>query len=123
MAHGDVVSWWVAVHGEEPPESPWIRWYRDTVKQGLEGANLVLAPSHWMLSQVERYYGDVTAGGVIYNGRNPQMFNPHGEKDDVVLTVGRLWDAAKQVSLLAERGAAGRSLCRSNRTSGWGLPP
>jgi glycosyltransferase involved in cell wall biosynthesis len=31
------------------------------------------------------------------------VFNPHGAKDDVVLSVGRLWDGAKQVSLLTER--------------------
>ena len=40
--------------------------------------------------------------GVIYNGRSPQWFNPHGEKEDLVLTVGRLWDPAKQISLLTK---------------------
>jgi glycosyltransferase involved in cell wall biosynthesis len=53
-----------------------------------------------MLSQVETYYGARSQTAVIYNGRNPQCFNPHGDKDDVVLSVGRLWDSAKQVSLL-----------------------
>jgi glycogen(starch) synthase len=103
VAHSDVVSWWVAVHGEEPPESPWIRWYRETVGRGLDGAIHVLAPSQWMLAQIEKYYGARRASSVIYNGRSPQLFNPHGEKDDLLLTVGRLWDTAKQVSILAER--------------------
>ncbi len=100
VAHSDVVSWWVAMHGEEPPESDWTRWYRDTVQQGLDKATAVIAPSRWMLSQIERYYGGLKSGSVIYNGRSPQWFNPHCEKEELVLTVGRLWDAAKQVSLL-----------------------
>ncbi len=102
VAHSDVVSWWVAVHGDEPPASKWIRWYRDTVQQGLRGATSVVAPSRWMLAQIERHYGQQKRSGVIYNGRNPQFFNAHGEKENLVLTVGRLWDAAKQVSLLTE---------------------
>jgi glycogen synthase len=102
VAHSDVVSWWVAVHGQEPPENDWIRWYRDVVRQGLDGATTVLAPSRWMLSQIEKFYGERQASGVIYNGRAPQWFNPHGDKENLVLTVGRLWDPAKQVSLLTK---------------------
>ena len=102
VAHSDVVSWWVAVHGQEPPETDWIRWYREVVQQGLSGATSVLAPSRWMLSQIETYYGEQQSAQVIYNGRSPQWFNPHGDKENLVLTVGRLWDPAKQVSLLAK---------------------
>ena len=102
VAHSDVVSWWVAVHGEPPQRSPWIDWYREVVQCGLDGATTVIAPSRWMLSQIEAYYGPRHQSSVIYNGRNPQCFNPHTSKEDVVLTVGRLWDSAKQVSLLTE---------------------
>jgi glycogen(starch) synthase len=102
-AHSDVVSWWHAVHGGDPPDSPWSRWYRDIVSEGLAGADAVIAPSRWMLAQVETHYGMATAGSVIYNGRTPQQFNPHGNKDDHVVSIGRLWDEAKHVSLLAER--------------------
>ena len=101
MAHSDVVSWWAAVHGEEPPASEWTNWYRDTVQNGLNGATTVLAPSRWMLSQIEQFYGRFSDMRVINNGRSPKWFNSHGIKDDMVLTVGRLWDPAKQVSLLA----------------------
>ncbi len=102
IAHSDVVSWWSAVHGEEPPDSKWIRWYRDLVQQGMDGATIVSAPSRWMLGEIERCYRPLKQSKVIYNGRSPQFFNPHGEKDDIVLSVGRLWDAAKQVSLLTQ---------------------
>ncbi len=31
VAHSDVVSWWAGVYGQEPPDNPWMRWYRETV--------------------------------------------------------------------------------------------
>lgn len=102
VAHSDVVSWWVAVHGQEPPNNDWIGWYRNTVQTGLDGATSVLAPSRWMSSQIAKYYRLTSQPRVIYNGRSPQRFNPHTDKEDLVLTVGRLWDPAKQVSLLAK---------------------
>jgi hypothetical protein len=45
VAHSDVVSWWVCVHGEEPRETKWLRWYRELVTQGLSNATAVVAPS------------------------------------------------------------------------------
>lgn len=102
-AHSDVVSWWHAVHGDDPPDSAWSRWYRETVTNGLAGADAVITPSRWMLSQIKQHYGTPASSTVIYNGRTPQHFNPHGSKDDRVVSIGRLWDEAKQVSLLAER--------------------
>lgn len=102
VAHSDVVSWWVAVHGALPPRSHWMEWYRETVQAGLDRATTVIAPSRWMMSQIETHYGPRLQRGIIYNGRNPQCFNPHAGKEELVLTVGRLWDAAKQVSLLTK---------------------
>lgn len=103
VAHSDVVSWWMGVHGEEPRETKWMRWYRDSVTRGLSSANAVVAPSRAMLENVHSYYTRPAQATVIYNGRNPGLFNPHGTKDDMVVSVGRLWDSAKQVSLLSER--------------------
>ncbi len=102
VAHSDVMSWWVAVHGEEPKSSRWIDWYRGIVVRGLLGASAVVAPSHWMLNALSGYYGRPANACVIYNGRNPHSFNPHVTKEDYVVSVGRLWDSAKQVSLLRE---------------------
>ena len=102
VAHSDVVSWWVAVHGEEPRDNRWIRWYRETVTRGLAGAEVVVAPTHWMLDCIRAYYTVPEKTKVIYNGRNPNLFNPHVQKEDYVLSVGRLWDAGKQVSLLTQ---------------------
>jgi glycogen synthase len=100
VAHSDVVSWWIAVHGEEPPLSPWLRWYRQVVSRGLRSATTVVAPSRWMLYVLSEIYGRPAKGMVVYNGRSPRFFNPHMTKTAAVLGVGRLWDCAKQVSLL-----------------------
>lgn len=101
VAHSDVVSWWVAVHGEEPEEDKWLRGYRDTVTAGLSGADAVVAPSAWMLDSLRAHYTTPAQARVIYNGRNPGLFNPHMTKEDLLLSVGRIWDGAKQVALLA----------------------
>lgn len=102
VGHSDVVSWWMTVHGEAPPENDWILEYRDAVMTGLIGADAVVAPSRWMLDQLREHYGTLRQGMVIYNGRNPALFNPHTSKEDLVIAVGRAWDKAKQVSLLTE---------------------
>ena len=100
VAHSDVVSWWVSVHGAEPPESEWIRQYRENVARGLAGADLVIAPTGWMLDQVSRYYGEPKRRVVVYNGRDSNLFSPKSEKEEYAISVGRLWDAGKQAALL-----------------------
>jgi glycogen synthase len=103
VAHSDIVSWWFAVHGCEPEDTPWIRNYRRIVTNGLRGADVVVAPSQWMLDQVSKYYSPPSAGMVIYNGRNPALFSPDTPKEELVLSVGRVWDPAKNMALLLER--------------------
>jgi glycosyltransferase involved in cell wall biosynthesis len=100
VAHSDVVSWWVAVHGEEPRETKWSAWYRDVVCRGLGGATAVVAPSQWMLDAISSHYMRPANAMVIHNGRTPALFNPYMSKQDYVVSAGRLWDGGKQVSLL-----------------------
>jgi glycosyltransferase involved in cell wall biosynthesis len=102
VAHSDVLSWWESVNGVEPPEDGRMRWYRHTVAAGLNSATAVVAPSHWMMQCIERLYGVPRTRLVIHNGRTPVLFNPHCDKQDMVLSVGRVWDAGKQVNLLVE---------------------
>jgi glycosyltransferase involved in cell wall biosynthesis len=103
VAHSDVVSWWMEVRQQEPPDSDWVRWYRAAVSRGMAKANAVVAPSKWMLEQVARHYVMPAFGSVIYNGRNPLLFNPHVSKDELIVTVGRLWDSGKNASLLLQQ--------------------
>src|SRR5271154_4583480 len=128
MAHGDLITWKNAVHGQEkhgqekhgpakqdhskqdhvqddqarrPDRS--LTWYRKTVADGLAAADAVVAPSAWMLERISVSYGRPRRGVVIYPGRNPIFFNPYVSKDDCVLAVGRLVDASKQVFLLTQQ--------------------
>lgn len=103
VAHSDVVSWWVSVHNEDPPDDRWTHWYRKTVGRGLAGADLVVAPSQWMMDQIRQNYLRPEVSQVIYNGRDPELFDPDQQKHETVLAVGRVWDQAKQVSLLLKR--------------------
>src|SRR5207253_2426488 len=82
------------------------RWYRDTVTSGLGCADVVVAPSQWMLDALRNYYTRPGFGVVVYNGRDPARFDPDRPKKDFILSVGRLWDKAKQVALLLQRDQA-----------------
>jgi len=106
VAHSDVVSWWVAVHQQEPPATKWLEWYRGMLTRGIQHANSVVAPSRWMLDSLIGLYGKPGHSTVIYNGRNPHAFNPHMTKQNRVLTVGRVWDSGKQVTLLCRQNPA-----------------
>ena len=103
VAHGDLITWWQAVHGREPTPSAWLRWYRQTISEGLASASVVVAPSEWLLNSVRACYGAGRREHVIHHGRNPIFFNPYTAKEDSVLAVGRLLDPAKQVGLLTQR--------------------
>lgn len=103
VAHSDVVSWWEAVHGHEPPDTKWLRWYRQAVSRGLAAANTVVAPSQWMLDSLAKNYVTPREPRVVANGRSPLLFNPHVSKEDYVLSVGRIWDSGKQVTLVGQQ--------------------
>jgi glycogen synthase len=102
VAHGDLISWWLSVHGHQPPATPWLAWYRDVVSRGLRQADAVVSPSQWMRETLRTCYVQPRREVVIHNGRNPIFFNPYVSKEDSVLAVGRLWDAGKQVNLLTQ---------------------
>lgn len=102
VAHGDLISWWMAVHGHPPKRSAWLEWYRNAVTRGLSEADAVVAPSQWMRDRLREYYRPPQRDVVIYHGRNPILFNPYVSKDDSVLAVGRMLDVGKQVSLLTK---------------------
>jgi glycogen synthase len=97
VGHSCVYSWFEAVKGS-PPGLEWGS-YRHAVRLGLQGADLVTAPSRSMLLSLERHYGPFTAAEPIYNGRSGAHFAP-GKKHDFIFTAGRLWDEAKNIASL-----------------------
>jgi glycogen synthase len=103
VAHSDVLSWWQSVHGATPPRTAWVDWYTTTVSDGVSGADAVVAPSQWMLTTLKENYQIPSGGHVIYNGRSESLFAAVNSKTDCVLSVGRIWDEAKQINLLLAR--------------------
>jgi glycosyltransferase involved in cell wall biosynthesis len=97
----------MSVHHQLPPETEWLRWYRQIVARGLREATTVVAPSRWMLEQIELHYGKLNSSAVIHNGRSPHLFNPYISKQETAVTLGRLWDSGKNVSLLLKREMPG----------------
>ncbi len=102
VGHSCVFSWFEAVKKTPPPD----RWnaYKQAVTIGLRGADLVTAPTRFMLSALEKHYGSFAAADPIYNGRSASLFNS-ANKQDYVFTAGRLWDEAKNVSALQQIAA------------------
>ncbi len=98
VGHSCVLSWWKAVHGTPAPAT-WDR-YRQVVAAGMQGADMVAAPSAAMLAALAEEYVVGERALVIHNGRDARRFRP-GPKSDVVLTAGRLWDEAKNAAAVA----------------------
>jgi glycosyltransferase involved in cell wall biosynthesis len=96
-AHSCVLSWWRAVHREPAP--PRWRWYADSVRRGLDGADHVVAPTAAMLEALVACHGRVRAASVIPNGVTPPPAAPP-RKRRWILSAGRLWDEAKNLAAL-----------------------
>lgn len=96
-AHSCVRSWWQACRGHEPDEPRWDR-YVTKVRAGLAVADAWAAPTAAFRDCIEALYEPPTSGHVVWNGVEPVGSQP---KDNFVLTAGRLWDEAKNVSALA----------------------
>jgi glycosyltransferase involved in cell wall biosynthesis len=103
VAHSCVASWWRAVHGEAAPAS-WDA-YRLRVRQGLQNADCVAAPTRAMLDALRSEYDWQGEGLVLSNGCSPLAFAPAPKKPRI-LAAGRFWDAAKNLQAL-EQAAPG----------------
>jgi glycogen(starch) synthase len=100
VAHSDVISWWHARYGEEPQSTAWFERYRTLLQAGLQGADIVVAPSNAQLNSLERHYGSLDRRGrVIYNGSTPQPDRDKTRKLCAV-TAGRLWDEGKNIAIV-----------------------
>jgi glycosyltransferase involved in cell wall biosynthesis len=105
VAHSCVRSWWTAVRGEPAP--PRTGRYTAAVIAGLSAARAVVTPSAAMLAALAAEYDTVGAEAhVIPNGtaRAPADGADEG-KEPFVLTAGRLWDDAKNVSAVCSVAA------------------
>ena len=97
VGHSCVFSWWEAVLGT----SPFSEWnvYRERVERGLQGVNLVIAPTRAMLDSLRRYYRWDHLGLVIPNAASSCAYE-QVQKIPLVFAVGRIWDKAKNLIML-----------------------
>ena len=97
VCHSCVRSWWQAVHGTDAP-AEWQPYAR-RASAGLAAADVVIAPTFAFLATIETLYGPLPVSAVIHNSRRAGLFHA-APKEPVIVTAGRLWDAAKNVALL-----------------------
>jgi glycogen synthase len=98
VAHSCVYSWWRAVHGCAP-DPEWSE-YKRRVIDGLLAADIVIAPSTYMASELQREYGiSLDKVRVIHNFTRAQV-PARAKKQPFILAAGRVWDAAKNIELL-----------------------
>ncbi|WP_230407268.1 glycosyltransferase [Pontibacter cellulosilyticus] len=98
VVHSCVLSWWKAVKEEDAPKE-WDK-YKELVTRGLQNADMVVAPTQAMMNQATALYGPFKKNAVIYNGRGQHGFQ-FGKKEPFVFSMGRVWDEAKNISMLA----------------------
>jgi glycosyltransferase involved in cell wall biosynthesis len=101
-AHSDVLSWVSLCKPEALEGSPWLARYRELVQRGLDGASVVVAPTHWMAGALSEHFEVKAKLGVIANGRSfvaPSQVDPRRLQ---AVTVGRLWDEGKGLRTLRE---------------------
>jgi glycogen synthase len=101
--HSCVLTWWRAVHGADAP-ADWSR-YRALAGAALERADALCVPTRALRDQLAAVYRDLPAAQVIPNGRalGPA---PDVARERLVVSVGRVWDEAKNVHLVADAAPA-----------------
>jgi glycogen synthase len=100
VAHSCVRTWWRAVKCEDLPLH-WARYSRE-VAEGLLAATVVVAPTAAMLKAIRDEYAVALQSRVIPNGSVPVARRAGFEaKEPFILSVGRVWDDAKNIRALA----------------------
>jgi len=96
--HSCVSCWWQAVKRSPLPLN-WHR-YKQEVEHSLRAATVISAPTRSALQAVANIYNvDLRTAGVVPNGRSRHAFQAR-DKEDLILSAGRLWDEAKNVNAL-----------------------
>ena len=97
-AHSCVATWWRSVKGEKSPER--YAEYRRRVRGALEAADRVITPTSAFRHQLMREYGLRLEGCTIPNARQAKAFLPDLQKQELIVSAGRLWDEGKNLKLL-----------------------
>lgn len=98
-AHSDVYSWFAYVKNQRPDKS-WLT-YHQQVEKGLNGVDHIVAITRAVDKDLQAQFYYSTPTTVIHNGLNAEGFKKR-KKESFALSVGRIWDDAKNFSLLNE---------------------
>lgn len=98
-AHSEVLSWASACRPGGLEKTRWLRQYQSLVTQGLQSCDAVASPTRWMAMELARHYSDLPPSYLIRNGRSLEA--PESRQRTVqAVTVGPLWDEAKNIEML-----------------------
>jgi len=100
VAHSCVNSWAVACGETGAFNGDEWKAYSRAVQRGLKNADVWVAPSWAFREQLRAQYGLDQGGQVIWNGVESRR-DKSSSKRPRVLSAGRLWDKAKNVSVVA----------------------
>jgi glycogen synthase len=98
-AHTDVLSWAHACRPRGLEDCRWLRQYRSLITHGLHGCDALVTPTRWMATALLQHYKSLPLCYVVPNGR--KLSAPQGQMRSLqAMTVGRLWDEAKNIEVL-----------------------
>jgi glycosyltransferase involved in cell wall biosynthesis len=100
-AHSDVLSWAESCRGGKLEDSAWLGQYLALVNSGLARADCVITPTRWMRHALARNFPLPESTAVVSNGRTLNAA-PSATRKLQAVTAGRLWDEAKNISILRE---------------------
>ena len=107
VAHGCVATWWSAVR--RTPLEPGFAWHRASVHEGLRAADAVIAPSEAFAALLQQIYSLPFTPITVHNGRRAYPVPAAGLAHVEALTVGRLWDEAKNAATLDRAAGLART--------------
>ena len=100
-AHSDVLSWAEVCRPDGLQGSEWLQTYRGLVDAGIAGADLVVTPTRWMRDALMRHFPTCAQPRVVWNGLTLSKAGSDVPRSLRAITVGRLWDEAKGLEILA----------------------
>ncbi len=71
------------------------------VRSSLNASNIVVSPTKAILEKARKTHGIASETKVIYNGRELTI-SKERNKEAFILSVGRIWDEAKNLLLLSK---------------------
>jgi glycosyltransferase involved in cell wall biosynthesis len=99
-AHSDVFSWAEACRKGVLERSGWLSHYSALVSKGLQEADAIVAPTQWTAASLSGHFPFSRKPSVIPNGRTLPSAQD-GPRKLQAITAGRLWDEAKNITILA----------------------